>query len=459
MRLNWLNALGGYEMTRRVRTPNEALAGLIREGGIGNSQLARAVNRAGAELGVTLQYDKSSVSHWLAGSMPKPEARAAVTEAISRLLGRPVTSLEAGLGETTDLPNTPDAVSGVIDLGRADMDPSRRAVLGTGLYSAALIVPRFEDVTGRIEATAAGPTVRIGMGEVATVRTMTERIADILDDLGGGHARPMAAAFLVNTVGSYLQADGSEAVKKAMRAAAADLVYLTGWMAMYEREHGLGQRYYEKALKLAGGAEDHVTYCRTLRGMALQASNLGYGNKALKLADSAAEAAPAAGPRLTAFLRGQQAHGAAMVKDRRMAFTRLRETEDALSQADGRNDAVGGYDRAAYLFHTAHVLWEVGDQHGSVKALRRSNKHRPEAERQGRVHATGLLATRLLAMRHVEESCAEWEQFLDGYTTISSARGDDHFATLREGLRPYRQLPAVRALSERAREVARLKAA
>lgn len=69
------------------------------------------------------------------------------------------------------------------------------------------------------------------------------------------------------------------------------------------------------------------------------------------------------------------------------------------------------------------------------------------------------LATRLLAMRHVEESCAEWEQFLDGYTAISSARGDDHFAALREGLRPYRQLPAVRALSERAREVARLKAA
>lgn len=66
-------------MARRVRTPNEALAGLIREGGIGNSQLARAMNRAGAELGVTLQYDKSSVSHWLAGSMPKPEARAAIT--------------------------------------------------------------------------------------------------------------------------------------------------------------------------------------------------------------------------------------------------------------------------------------------------------------------------------------------------------------------------------------------
>lgn len=269
----------------------------------------------------------------------------------------------------------------------------------------------------------------------------------------------MAAAFLVNTVGPYLRAGGMETTQKALRSAASDLVYLTGWMAMYEREHGLGQKYYVRALKLAGQAEDHVTYCRTLRGMALQASHLGYGNRALELADRAAEAAPVSGPRLVAFLRGQQAHGAAMVKDRRQAFARLRETEEALDRADGRNDHVGGYDRAAYEFHVAHVLWQLGDRAGSVKALRRSNQHRPRGERQGRVHATGLLATRLMEMRHVEEACGEWGRFLDDYAGISSARGDEHFVALRRGLRPYRDLPAVRVLAGRVREVARGKAA
>ncbi|MFE0377766.1 hypothetical protein ACFW1M_19745 [Streptomyces inhibens] len=445
-------------MAPRSRTPNLALAGLMREGGVGNAQLARTVNRIGGELGVPLRYDKTAVSHWLKGSLPKAEARPAVVEGLSRLLGRPVTSSEAGLGDVAE-PAPPDVVSGVVDLGRADMAPSRRAVLGAGLYSATLAIPQFEDLAGRTEAASAGRTVHIGMSDVSTVRTMTAKIADILDELGGGHARPMAAAFLVNTVGPYLRADGSEAVKKAMKAAASDLVYLTGWMAMYEREHGTGQKYYLQALALAGSAEDHVTYCRTLRGMALQASNLGYGNKALELADSAAEAAPAAGPRLVAFLRGQQAHGAAMVKDHRQAFARLRETEEALSRAEGRNDAIGGYDRAAYEFHLAHVMWELGDRAGSVTALRRSNHYRPDGERQGRVHATGLLATRLLAMRHVEESCEVWGRFLDDYAAISSARGDEHFATLRRGLRPYRRLPAVRALSTRVRSVERLKAA
>lgn len=219
----------------------------MREGGIGNAQLARAVNRAAAELGVTLHYDKSSVSHWLKGSVPKVEARGAVAEALSRLLQRPVTLVEAGLGESADPGEAADVAAGVMDLGRADMDPSRRAVLGAGLYSAALVVPRFDAVTGRAEATPAGRTVRIGMGDIQTVRKMTENVADILDDLGGAHARPMAAAFLVNTVGPYLQAGGTDEARKAMRSAAADLVYLTGWMAMYEREHRIGQRYYVKA--------------------------------------------------------------------------------------------------------------------------------------------------------------------------------------------------------------------
>ncbi|GAA2243119.1 hypothetical protein GCM10010430_25970 [Kitasatospora cystarginea] len=251
-------------------------------------------------------------------------------------------------------------------------------------------------------------------------------------------------------------AEGRPAVRRE-RAVEHDAV--SRWMAMYETAHGLGQSYYLRALEMAAAAGDHITYCRTLRGMALQASSLGHGPKALELADSAAEAAPAAGPRLTAFLRGQQAHGAAMVKDQRQAFARLRETEDALSRADGRNDAVGGYDQAAYHFHVSHVPWELGDQAGSVRALRASNRARPTNEKQGRVHANGLLARRQMKMRHVEAAAETWNAFLDDYVTISSARGDEHFRTLRPEIAPYAGLRAVQQLDQRAAEVARLKAA
>ncbi|CAL9309579.1 hypothetical protein SUDANB180_03078 [Streptomyces sp. enrichment culture] len=342
------------------------------------------------------------------------------------------------------------------------MDPSRRTVLTTALYSAALAVPRFDDADetlDRLEHQAAGRTVRIGPGDVAVVRSMTDRIADILDELGGAHARPMAAAFLVNSVASYLRADGHDAVKKDMRAAASDLVYLTGWMAMYERAHGLGQRYYRQALGLAKAADDQVTYCRTLRGMALQAASLRHANRALELADSAAEAAPSAGPRLVAFLRGQQAHGAALAGDRRQAFARLRETETALAKADDRRDAIGGYDQAAYFFHQSAVLHALGDVPGSITAMRASNRVRPAKEKQGNAHANGLLAQRQFEVGHIEAACATWHAFLDDYATLSSSRADEHFGIMRRRLRPYLKNAKVRELNDRAREMARQKAA
>jgi hypothetical protein len=228
---------------------------------------------------------------------------------------------------------------------------------------------------------------------------------------------------------------------------------------MYEKAHGLGQRYYRQALGLANAGGDEVTYCRTLRGMALQAANLNHANKALDLADSAAEAAPKAGPRLQAFLRGQQAHGAALVGDRGLAFTRLTETETALSKADNRRDAVGGYDRAAYQFHVSSVLYALGDVPGSIEAMKASNRARPSMEKQGNAHANGLLAQRQLEVGHLEVACATWHEFLDDYASLSSARADEHFGIMRRRIRPHLGNPRARELNERARELSRQKAA
>lgn len=441
--------------------PNEGLSALLIEARWTQVQLAAAINRAAAEAQISLSCDKGNVNKWVSGTVPRKEVRPLILEALSRRLGRPVTHQEAGLplSVAESAAQRVDTVEGLVTTGREDMDPSRRKILSTSLYAAALPIPAYTDLIGREEAQATGRATRIGAGEVATVRTMTERIADILDELGGGHARPMAAAFLVNTVAPYLRAGASEAVKKSILSAASDLVYLTGWMAMYERAHGLGQRYYVQALELAGAAEDHVTYCRTLRGMSLQAANLKHGAKSLQLADSAAEAAPKAGPRLKAFLTGQQAHAESLVGNRRMAFARLTETEAALSQADNRRDAVGGYDLSAYLFHTSSVLYALGDVPGSVKAMQESNRARPPMEKQGNAHANGLLAQRQLEMGHLEVACATWNRFLDDYASLSSSRADEHFDIMRSRIRPHLSNRYARDLNERASDLALQKTA
>ncbi|MFF1959022.1 hypothetical protein ACFVWX_18775 [Streptomyces sp. NPDC058220] len=455
-------------MASNSRIPNSGLAGLLEQAKWSRSQFAQIINRMGAEAGLELRYDQSAVSHWVAGTTPKEQVRALILEAFARKLKRPVTHAEAGLPVASSARGAAasatssggDTFEELVEMGRADMDPSRRGLIAAGLFSAAVVVPLFPDLAQAATAPAVPPgkrTVRIGAAQVQAVRTMTDRIANILDELGGGHARPMAAAFLVNTVMPWLKAEAAEGIRNDMLAAASDLVYLTGWMAMYERAHGLGQRYYLRALELAGAAEDHVTYCRTLRGMSLQASNLGYGKRALELADSAAEASPKAEPRLQAFLSGQQAHAAAMVGDKRQAFTRLRETEAALTKADNRRDSIGGYDQTAYLFHVSHVLYEFKDLPGSIAALQQSLRAQQKNERQGRVHFLGVLAQRQLEIGHLEAACGSWWQFLDVYEHVSSARGDEHFETMRRRLKPYLKSLAVRRLGPRIDEVAALK--
>ncbi|MGW6059620.1 hypothetical protein [Streptomyces sp. NPDC055189] len=443
------------------RTPNTGLSALLDQAQCQRGELARAVNRIGSLAGMPLTYSGQSVSMWLAGHQPKAQVRVIVVAALSEKLGRPVTHEEAGLTPAVSAEGSQhvDAVAELIDLGRADMDPSRRGVLAAGVFTAALAVPVFGSAAHADEPVSPGKaTTRIGASQVESVRRTTVRIADILDEDGAGHARPMAAAFLVNTVGPWMRAQASEKVAADMRAAASDLTYLTGWMAMYEKDHAAAQRWYLKALSLADEAGDHVTYCRTLRGMSLQMTSLRHGAKGLEFADSAAEAAPQAGPRLVAFLRGQQAHAASMVKNRRQAHTRLAEAENALSHADNRRDAVGGYDRTAWLFHLSHVLYEERDLPGSIKALKDSIKVQPVQERQGRVHSYALLAQRQLAHGHLESACASWGRFLDEYELVSSARGDEHFLTMRTQMRRHAGARPVRELAGRAREVAALKA-
>ncbi|RAJ55892.1 hypothetical protein K388_04810 [Streptomyces sp. KhCrAH-43] len=437
------------------REPNAALGRLLTESRWTYRQFARAVNRVGTETGTPLRYDESAVSHWLGGTVPRGAVRVCVLEALSRRLGRPVTHAEAGLPVPRDhSPTAADTVEGLIDLGRQDMDPSRRSVLGAGLFSVALTTPGWPDVIGRAEAVQSGRARRIGMNEVDMVIAMTERVSELDDQFGGRHARPMAASFMVNTVASYLRADAPDNVRKAMLSAASDLLYLTGYMAVDEGLHGLAQRYYVKALELAGTAQDHLTYCTTLRGMSVQAIDLRHGGKAMELADAAAAASPKAGPRMLAFLAGQQAHAAAQTGDRTRALRYIREAETAMDRAESRGKAFGSYDPASLNYHISQVRYALGDVSGAIEAMQQSDKVRYSVYRRARVRHRAMLAERQLEVGHLEAACDTWHQALNDYPMVQSGRADDRVRTMFGLLRPHLKNATARDLYDRARTIA-----
>ncbi|QDY76505.1 transcriptional regulator [Streptomyces qinzhouensis] len=435
------------------RESNAGLARLLLETGWTYAQLARSTNRIGTELNTPLRYDESSVNHWIGGTVPRETARRCIVEALSRRLDRCVTYAEAGFPPPKNgQPNTEgDLVEGLIELGRNDMDPSRRGVLGVGLFSVALTVPGWQDVVARAEALNTGKATRIGMPDVEMVRTMTDMVSELDDQYGGRHARPLAATILVNTVADGLRSDAHPEVHKAMMGAASDLCYLTGYMAVDEGLHGLAQRYYLKALELAGGAGDHLTYCTTLRGMSVQAAGLGHGARALNLADAAAAASPAAGPRMRAFLVGQQAHAAAMTGDKTRALREMREAEAALERADSRIAVTGRYDSAALHFHISEMRYALGDVAGSIDSMTRSNQLRFAVYRRSRVRHNGLLAERQFQLGHLEAACQSWKAALSEYPLVQSGRVDDGMRSMVRLTRPHLGNAHVRALHDQAR--------
>ncbi|MBO8186914.1 hypothetical protein [Streptomyces spirodelae] len=84
----------------RNRTPNRELRALLEESEWTQAAFARALARLGAEVGIHLRYDRTSVAHWLRGSRPDPRVRYLMAEALSRRLGRRITVADLGMNGT-----------------------------------------------------------------------------------------------------------------------------------------------------------------------------------------------------------------------------------------------------------------------------------------------------------------------------------------------------------------------
>ncbi|AQT73205.1 sporulation protein [Streptomyces sp. fd1-xmd] len=117
-------------MSRELREPNEKLGAVLALAGISNAGLARRVNDLGAQRGLTLRYDKTSVARWVSkGMVPQGAAPHLIAAAIGAKLGRPVPLHEIGLADADPAPevglafprDVGSAVRSATDLYRLDL--------------------------------------------------------------------------------------------------------------------------------------------------------------------------------------------------------------------------------------------------------------------------------------------------------------------------------------------------
>lgn len=437
------------------RRPNPRLRDMLAEAGWTEQELATAVNAAGAEAGVRLSYDRTTVAHWLSGTRPRPPAPDLLAEVFSRRLARQVTA--AGLGLVPEPPGGADPAgrrpqNG--DIGSALIrlhGSARPRSASMPAYSLADL-----DVPGWPEAADVLPARRFAGHSTVTVADTdaAEHLARVLatDDaaFGGGHVRRATAAYLAADLAPKLYARMSPATRRRLFAVATQLSYLCGFMCFDDQLHGLSQRYYRATLRLAAENGDQAGYVIALRAMSVQACFLGHHRHARNLAETAASGTRRLGPRRQAFLYGQLAVARAADGDRAGALASMADAERRLDQATSASQLTGAYHIASLAHQQAAVQDLLGDRHGAISALDVSIRHRPAGERRSRAITLALLGNLQLSAGYLDEAVSTWHLFLDDYPYLDSGRATAELRRLRSRVRPLARNATARTLLQRA---------
>ncbi|MFD4986570.1 transcriptional regulator [Streptomyces sp. NPDC058374] len=447
-----------------ARQPNERLQALIQEAGCSNAGLARRVNMCGAEHGLDLRYDKTSVARWLRGQQPRGRAPGIIAEALGRKLGRTVTIDEIGMANGKNLasgvglqfsPTVLGAIEQVCELWRSDV--GRRDFLsGSTVASSALVEPSRDwliSVPDGQVSRQAGP--RVGQSDVAAVRAMTQALVDLDHQYGSGHVRPVVVHYLNSVVSGLLAGSYREAVGRELFSAVSRLTELAGYMAVDTGQPGLAQRYYIQALRLAQAAGDRGYGGYVLAAsMSHLAAQLGNPREIAQLARAAQEGAKGrATPRAEALFHAAEARGHALLGDASAADASMGRAADSMEQAgtESADDPVwiSHFDPAYLADELAHCHRDLGRPAQAARYAEQALAGHPVTRVRRRAIGLTLLAAAQVQERDIERACHTGTRAAELLGTLRSSRGTEYLDDLQQRLTPFQDEPVVREFGAR----------
>ncbi|GAA2068391.1 hypothetical protein GCM10009801_16600 [Streptomyces albiaxialis] len=423
--------------------------------------MAQAVNAAGAEGGLRLRYDRSSVSHWLSGTRPRYPVPLLIVEVLSHHLGRTCSLDDAGFDERGRA-HSPCQVTGqpplhaLAELAGRDADPARREGVRRLPYTvpdpASLSLPRLSGPAGTAGTAGTGGAAGAAVGLPRTSHDASVRFfTGELGRYGGGHTRNTLALYLCDAVLPTLGRRGPGPAPPRPQALlrAARLAFVLARMHADELDHGVSQRYLHLAARLADEADDPVTWSIVIRAHSAQLLALGHRRHALSHAEAATAALPrGASPPARAYVHAQLAVGYAALRDKRNALAALRIAETATEAAEkitltagpGSSQTVpdpfDAYTSAALAFQTAETLQRLDDTRSALAALARSAAARSADDRRGLALTHARRATLLLRAGQREEALARWPGLVALSAPLRSAAVRRVVHALGDKLRP-----------------------
>ncbi|MFB7215709.1 regulator [Streptomyces sp. NPDC056255] len=297
------------------------------------------------------------------------------------------------------------------------------------------------------------PGQRVSGGDVAALRSVGELFRALDNTYGGGHARQALVRYLEHETEPMLRGTYGEATGRRLFAAAADLTRLAGWTSYDIAAHGLAQRYFVQALRLAQAAGDRAYGSYVLITMSRQAVYLGHGREAVQLARVAQQGiGSSAPPVVQALLHAVEARGHGVLGEARPCTTSLARAEHALEIARP-GDEVPHWAR---YFDEAQLADEFGHCHRDLQQYRAAAQHaerslqlRSPAYARSRLFCRVVLASARLGLGELDQACALGAEAAQQATQMRSVRATEYVRDFERRLEPYRDAAAVRGYRDR----------
>lgn len=445
---------------------NHHLHALLEQAGYAQARaaFARQVNLRGRDHGLNLQYDAASVYWWLRGRRPDDPVPQVIAEVLARRIGRMIGvdalgfttgGTLAGLG-LTFAADLADARTTVADLWRQQV--ARQDALSAAPFVASATAEagwRWHFDPHDPDASHRGGR-RVTLSDVDALRACQQQFLDLDRRHGGGRFRAFLAEWLHREVEPMLHGTYTDRVGRQLFAAVAELTGQVAFMSYDIADHGLAQRHFIQALRLAKAA-DHAGFgAHILANMSTQAVYLQQPGEAVRLARAAVDGGRGrAHASIMARLHTAEACAHAIASDARNCTAALRLAEDATAKIGGSDQpAWSGYFTPAHLAGTAiRCLRDLGR---TKEALGYAEQALDLGEGSVRTRA---LHTALIASVYAAGSSTEPEHAshlghdaLDLAGRVRSRRVTDRIADLAQRLSAHRGNPAVDGFLRRARD-------
>ncbi|WP_344429968.1 hypothetical protein [Amycolatopsis minnesotensis] len=289
--------------------------------------------------------------------------------------------------------------------------------------------------------------------DVAEVTAATQMFDSLDRTVGGEAQRLLAVQFVREKLAPRLSQAGTDPLSRALYTAAATLCEIIGWMAYDSERHGVAQRYFVQALRLAKDAHQPAYGAYVLTTMSHQALYLKRPDQALRFALAArSHANVSTVPIVATEATLLAAQASAQLGDESDCRKMILESEGLFSQVRPENTPswASHWTDAVFATYVGSCWVDLGkprEAFGPLKLAWDAAKDHPRR----RVYSTGQLAKVAVLNGDIEQAASLGLAAVDSSSRQSSQRSLQVIREVNERLKTHAKQSHVRDFRDRAR--------